>query len=208
MKQKIAIIGAGGLGREVLALLRSLPEQFEVMGFFDDVVPKGQRMMDVPVLGHVKNINTESVAAVIAIGDPLVKEKIAASITNPGITFPVIIHPAAIIGDTQSVKIGAGSILTAGTNLTVDIIIGKHVLINLNTTIGHNVRIGDFTSVMPGVNLAGEVQLGTGVLIGSGANVINKVTIGDKAKIGSGAVVIRDIPARATAVGVPANVIK
>lgn len=208
MKQKIAIIGAGGLGREVLALLRALPEQFEVMGFFDDVVSKGQRIMDVPVLGPVKNINTESVAAVIAIGNPQIKEKIAASLVNSGVTFPVIIHPTAIIGDRESVRIGAGSILTAGTNLTIDIVIGKHVLINLNTTIGHNVRIGDYTSVMPGVNLAGEVQLGAGVLIGSGANVINKVTIGEKAKIGSGAVVIRDIPAGVTAVGVPANVIK
>lgn len=208
MKERIAIIGAGGLGREILALLRSIPDRYDVIGFFDDRVPKGERIMNLPVLGPVKNINDEPVSTVIAIGDPQVKEKIAAGILNPAVKFLTIIHPSVIIGDLESVQLGEGSILTAGTNLTVDIIIGKHVLINLNSTIGHNVRIGDFTSVMPGVNLAGDVQLGRGVLIGSGSNVINKVMIGAEAKIGSGSVVIRDIPAGATAVGVPANVIK
>lgn len=208
MKEKIAIIGAGGLGREVLALIRSMPERYQVMGFYDDMVPKSETIMGLPVLGSIKNINNHPVHTVIAIGNPHVKEKVASLITNPQVKFLTIIHPSVILGDRSSVKIGEGSILAAGANLTVDIAIGKHVLINLNSTIGHNVHIGNFTSVMPGVNLAGDVHLGTGVLLGSGSNVINKVTIGDGAKIGSGSVVIHDISARVTAVGVPANVIK
>ena len=49
--------------------------------------------------------------------------------------------------------------------------------------------------------------LGDGVFIGAGAKVIGGVVIGDGARIGANAVVIEDVPAHATAVGVPARVI-
>ena len=44
--------------------------------------------------------------------------------------------------------------------------------------------------------------------VGMGAQVIQCLTIGEGATIGAGAVVIEDVPAHATAVGVPARVIK
>ena len=50
--------------------------------------------------------------------------------------------------------------------------------------------------------------IGDGVFIGAGARILGEVIIGDYAKIGANAVVVHDIPAYATAVGVPARVIK
>ena len=50
--------------------------------------------------------------------------------------------------------------------------------------------------------------LGNHVFVGAGAKIIGGVTIGDHAVIGANAVVTHDIPAYATAVGVPAKVIK
>jgi serine O-acetyltransferase len=46
--------------------------------------------------------------------------------------------------------------------------------------------------------------LGNGVNVGAGAKILGKVTIGDGATIGANAVVVKDVPAGATAVGVPA----
>jgi serine O-acetyltransferase len=43
--------------------------------------------------------------------------------------------------------------------------------------------------------------------IGAGAKILGGVTIGDHAKIGANAVVLCDVPAAATAVGIPARVI-
>lgn len=50
--------------------------------------------------------------------------------------------------------------------------------------------------------------IGDGVFIGAGARVLGEIIIGDYAKIGANAVVVTDIPDHATAVGVPARVIK
>ena len=50
--------------------------------------------------------------------------------------------------------------------------------------------------------------IGSHVFIGAGARVLGGVTIGDHAKIGANAVVMDDIPAYATAVGVPARIVK
>ena len=44
------------------------------------------------------------------------------------------------------------------------------------------------------------------MVIGAGARVLGEITIGDGATIGANAVVIRDVPAGASAAGVPAVV--
>lgn len=50
--------------------------------------------------------------------------------------------------------------------------------------------------------------IGNKVFIGAGARVLGGITIGDDAIIGANAVVIDDLPAGATAVGVPARVVR
>jgi serine O-acetyltransferase len=46
------------------------------------------------------------------------------------------------------------------------------------------------------------------VLIGAGACILGPVTIGRGARIGANAVVMVDVPAGATAVGVPARIVR
>lgn len=50
-------------------------------------------------------------------------------------------------------------------------------------------------------------QIGNHVFLGDGAKVVGNVRVGDHAVIGVSSVVTRDIPANATAVGIPAKVI-
>lgn len=50
-------------------------------------------------------------------------------------------------------------------------------------------------------------DLGDGVLVGAGARVLGGIRLGDGCSVGANAVVIDDVPAGATAVGVPARVI-
>ncbi|HEX2648272.1 MAG TPA: serine acetyltransferase [Candidatus Dormibacteraeota bacterium] len=49
--------------------------------------------------------------------------------------------------------------------------------------------------------------LGSGVMVGAGARVLGPITLGDGCMVGANAVVITDVPAGATAVGVPARII-
>ena len=50
--------------------------------------------------------------------------------------------------------------------------------------------------------------LGNNVLVGAGAKVLGPITIRENARIAAGAVVLQDVPANATAVGVPAQIVR
>ena len=108
----------------------------------------------------------------------------------------------------SNVLVGEGSIICAGTILTTDIKIGRHVILNLCCTVGHDSLIGDFCSFMPAVNISGEVNIGEGVYVGTGAKIINQLEIGEETIVGAGAVVAKSLPAKCTAVGIPAKPIR
>ena len=73
-------------------------------------------------------------------------------------------------------------------------------------------RIGRNCSIIAAVTLGLRndhtfPSIGDDVFIGAGARVLGGIRIGDGARIGANAVVINDVPAGATAVGVPARVL-
>ncbi|MBC8152747.1 MAG: acetyltransferase [Bacteroidetes bacterium] len=208
--KNIAIYGAGGLGREMLLLIqqinRVLPT-WTVAGFFDDGVPAGTMINGFSVLGNLKTLNQwpDALAVILAIGKPGVKQAVVEQIINPTVWYPILIHPSVAVADENVTVIGEGSILSAGTILTTNITMGRHVFVNLKCTIGHDVVLSDFCALMPGVSVSGEVGLGEGVYVGTGAILLNRITIGANTIIGAGAVVTRSLPNNCTAVGVPAR---
>lgn len=142
----------------------------------------------------------------MTIGDPIVKKEIFQKIKNPLVKFPILIHPSVIISD--KVEIGEGSIICAGNIITVNIKIGKHVIINLDCTIGHDAIINDYCSLMPSVNISGETEVGECSYFGTAALTINQRKVGKNVIIGANSSVIKDIPDNCTAVGSPATPIK
>ena len=95
--------------------------------------------------------------------------------------------------------------------------IGRRVFIDhgMGVVIGETAEIGDDCTLYHGVTLGGtswnkgkrHPTLERGVVIGAGAKVLGPIVIAEGAKIGSNAVVVRDVPAGATAVGIPARII-
>ena len=78
-----------------------------------------------------------------------------------------------------------------------------------------DVKIGDNCSLGPGVLIGtrgggnkGVPVIGNDVYIGVGAKILGGIKIGDRVKIGANAVVLNDVPDGATAVGIPAKVLK
>lgn len=209
---KIAIFGAGGFGREVKWLIdeiNAVQPAWNFIGYFDDDFSHVKNIPSNHCLGGTDVLNEwdEKIALVFAIGNPVVKRKIFQKIINPKISYPTLVHPNVCMGKSN-VEVGEGSILCAGTIITVDIQIGKHVILNLGCTVGHDSIIGDFSSFMPSVNISGEVTIGEAVYVGTGAKIINQLEIGEATVVGAGAVVSKTLPAFCTAVGVPAKPIK
>ena len=211
--KKIAIIGAGGFGREIKMLINQINSQkniYDLIGFFDDNINIKTKIDDYPVLGNISDINSIDfdLNIVIAIGNPQIKKEIIHKIKNEKIQYPNLIHPNASLGDIKFNVLGKGCIITNGVTMTTNIKIGDFVTLNLGCTVGHDVIIGDYSSFMPFVNISGEVIIKDSVYVGTNATIINQIQIGKWATIGAGAVIIRDVPDGATVVGNPGRVIK
>ncbi len=79
------------------------------------------------------------------------------------------------------------------------------IVIHPGAVIGPNCLI--FQQVTIGSGKGGVPTIGGHVDIGAGAKILGGITIGNHARIGANAVVITDVPAGATAVGIPARII-
>ncbi|QXP61873.1 acetyltransferase [Olleya sp. HaHaR_3_96] len=209
---KIAILGAGGFGREIKTLIDSLnnfEKQYDLIGFFDDNIEKGTIVNGLEVLGGVDDINQVDyeMHIVLGVGVPNVKEKLISSISNSKISFPNLVHPSVIMSK-DDVLLGQGNIICAGNILTCNIKIEDFITLNLCCTVGHDTIIRSYSSFMPTVNISGEVEINRSVYVGTGAKIINQLSIGENTIVGAGAVVAKTLPANCTAVGIPAKPIK
>lgn len=101
------------------------------------------------------------------------------------------IHPGATIGRRVFIDHGMG------------VVIGETAIIHDDCTLYHGVTLGG-TSWNKGKR---HPTLEQGVVIGAGAKILGPIAIGAGAKIGSNAVVVKDVPAGATAVGIPARIL-
>lgn len=211
--KRIYIIGAGGFGREVAWLIERInatQPQWELIGFIDDAENKwGTLEGTYPVLGGCELLENsdEEIWVVCAIGNAHVRQKVIEKISGyANVKFATVIDPSVLMSDR--VEIGEGSIVCAGTIFTVDIKIGRHVIINLDCTVGHDAVIEDFVTMYPSVNVSGCSVIEKCVELGTGMQIIQGKTIGHDSIVGAGAVVTKDLPCSCTAVGAPARPIK
>jgi sugar O-acyltransferase (sialic acid O-acetyltransferase NeuD family) len=210
---QIAVYGAGGFGREVAWLASACTigtDPCQPVCFIDDSPShRGLTINKLPVMGLDEARQSFPDAwATLAVGSPQVRERLAEKAAAAGFAFATLIHPR--VERSEWIEIGKGAVICAGNILTVDIVLGHHVQINLDCTIGHDVLMADFGTLAPGVHVSGCVHLGKRVYLGTGAVIINgtpdePLMIGDDTVVGAGACVTKSVPAGQVVVGVPAR---
>lgn len=212
--RRIAIFGAGGFGREVFCLIKSinaLSPQWEVIGFFDDGKPKGEPVGHYgAVLGGIAELNDwrESLAVVIAVGSAQSMKKIAAGINNPFVFFPNIIYPGIMYADEFSVSMGKGNIIQRASYFSCDVKIGDFNIFNGSTVLGHDVVMGSFNILMPAVRISGGATIGDSNFFGINSIVLQGKTVGNGITLSAGSVLMKNPKDGKLYIGNPAKLME
>lgn len=205
------IIGAGGFGREVAWIverINSIKPTWNLKGLIDDNETLwGSKEGEYYVFGGCEYLSAlEDVYVVCAVGSSNVRKKIIEKLKDTSVKFATLVDPSVLY--SNSVKIGEGAIVCAGTIITVNVNIGDHVIVNLDCTIGHDAVIDDFVTIYPSVNVSGNVLIGECSELGTGTQIIQGKKVISNTIIGAGAIVVKDCKESGTYVGSPAKKIK
>jgi sugar O-acyltransferase (sialic acid O-acetyltransferase NeuD family) len=207
MTGRLIIVGAGGHGREALAVARAANrrrDRWHTISLADDGTPAEDTLerVDAELVGDTQWLINNGDEHVIAIGDPSTRRSIAERI---GRSAPAValVDPSAWLGD--DVILDDGAMLYPGAICTTNVRIGHHSHVNCGVIVSHDCRVGDFVSLSPGVRLNGDVTIKDGAFLGTGAVVLPGRTVGQGAVVGAGAVVVDDVAPATTVIGVPAR---
>lgn len=161
MSKPIVIAGAGGLGKELACLINDLPD-YELVGFYDDGLPVGQTILGkYPVLGSTQNLidNKDEFAVAIAFGNPSTRKKVWEKLqVNSNLSFPVLIHPQALLMNKDRITLGQGTVIFPFSILTTDIELGDNCLVHTRASVHHDVTVGSHSVIMPGARLVMSEQ--------------------------------------------------
>ena len=207
--KKVAIIGAGELGIQILHLLLESGE-YEISGFYDDLIPLDTVLLDKynvlnktsEIMSDFNNMRFDVLA--IGIGyKHMDKRKEFYDYFSKSIPFATIIHNSCIIHPTSIIE--KGSVLYPGCIIDKNVHIGQNVLLNLGVIISHDSIIENNSFFAPSATLGGFVKIQESCFIGIGVNIIDNITITKEVILGAGALVINNIKKPGKYIGFPAK---
>lgn len=209
VNHEIFILGAGGMARETLDIYIDLGKEKNIKGFLEENCQRKGKLLngkEIQDISYLEKLSKKEERYLIAAIGSTKRKRLIESLEDKRYKFDTVIHPNATF--SKWVKIGEGSIVTAGTVMTCQIEIGRHVILNLGTLVCHDATIGDYTTLSPGVKVMGYASIGKEVYVGTNATIREKVKIADGAIVAAGAVVTQDVPEMALVAGIPAKVKK
>ena len=154
--------------------------------------------------------------------DPAARSKLEIFLLYPGV-HAVLYHRAAHWMYQHNLKFTARCVsqwsrFWTGIEIHPGAKIGRRLVIDhgMGIVIGETAEIGDDCLLYHGVTLGGTGKdqgkrhptIGNNVMISCGAKVLGPFKVGDNARIASNAVVLREVPESATAVGIPAQIVR
>ena len=154
--------------------------------------------------------------------DPAARSKLEVLLLYPGV-HATMYHQAAHFCYCHNLKFLARTIsqwsrFWTGIEIHPGAKIGRRLVIDhgMGIVIGETAEIGDDCLLYHGVTLGGTGKdqgkrhptIGNNVLVSTGAKVLGPFKVGAGARIAANAVVLKEIPENATAVGVPARVVR
>lgn len=201
MKDKAIIVGAF---HEIIELAEE--SGLQIVGMIDN--EKKGFYRSYPILSNdngapLLSKSLRRIPLIITPDLPRIRIKLFDFYSQLGFSFISLVSLKAKI--SKSVRIGLGTIIQDGVNVSAEANIGKFVKLNSVCNIMHNSEIGEFTTIAPNAVVLGYVTIGKCCYIGANATILPNISIGDNTIIGAGAVVTRNVPCGKVMVGNPAR---
>lgn len=208
MKQLI-IVGAGGLGREVLQYAReALAGQYEIKGFLDDNPHELEHRgydLGVGILGSTQDyFPTEDEYFLVAVGKTDTRHMLVERLTSRGAQFATMVHPKAYVA--PSARLAEGCIISPFATVATFTRIESHVVLGFYAHVGHDSQVGSYGVLSPYAAINGGVVLEKRVFLGTHATVTPGLMVGEDVQIAAGAVVYQNVPAHRLVVGNPGKI--
>ena len=179
---RLLIVGAGGHGRSVAeAVLEA--GIYTLAGFVDDGAPALRQVWEYPVLGTTAELGEcrrHAGAALVGIGNNMVRERLQARLTALGFEVITVIHPRAVV--SPRAVIGPGCALMASAIVGTEARLGAGVIVNNGAVVDHHCVVEDFGHLGTNTTMAGGTMLGRSAWMQAGA------ALGYGVKVEAGAV--------------------
>ena len=200
MADKLAIVGAGGAGRSLLALLRQIDRSADC--FYEEASHfQAREVMDLPVR-MLEDFEPDRHQLLLAIGAP--RERIRLAETLPPQTrFASCVHPQAFL--LEPLEIPPGTIIYPMTYLSRNIRLGPHSLIMTGTILGHDLRLGAGLTTSAHVSVGGGANIGEAVFCGLNSAIRDGIRVADDVVLGMGAIAVKDLSEPGVYIGNPAR---
>ena len=183
MKEKLLLVGAGGLGRVVSEHAGKTYE----CAFLDDGKPSGTLVCGVPVIGTVKDLEKfypEYDKLVVTIGNNPLRERIYQQAARIGYTFPNIILSSVYI--SPYAQIGQGCIFLNNAVIQNGTKVGNGVILNPGVEIHHDSEVQDYALIYTNTVVRSLAVVGKRAHIGSTLTISNEVKVPDDGVVENG----------------------
>ena len=194
--KRLALIGTKEFAEQILYFAKRT-EEFEFVGYFDNIEPVGRIINGYPVLGKVDEAEQfyqkgiyDCIFIVVGYTRFDLREQFY-ELLKGKVPFANIIDPTAEIG--RDVKLGEG--IYVGRNAIIDdeSIIEDNVFIHRNNMIGHNSIVHKHSYLSGLDHMAGFCEIGERVFIGLSVCIADHISICDDVWIGIGCIVAKKI---------------
>ena len=213
--KQILSVGCGGFSLEIIKYLKDYsdynPGQIQILGFLDPYlnnVRKKQALLackkKVKFFKKIKDIKLKkNVYSLIAIGNPIKREKCKIELKKNKIKLFTLIHPKSFI--YESSKIAPGCIAAPFSYVGPMAKLEENVILNIFSSVGHHSIVKKSSILSPYATLNSKSTVGNMSFLGTHSTVVTGASLGDNSKLSAGSILYTRLSKGMLANGNPAE---
>lgn len=204
--KKVAIIGFGVLGKQVLHFLKESNEIEKLLVFDDFVIENDQGATVLPLKNYAgEEFKDYDFHIGIGYKHLAVRKEIVNQLKLLKRSIPSLIHPSCYISPHSTIH--EACILFPKCNIDQNVVMASGNILHNSVTVSHDCTISECNYFSPSVTLCGNVQIGTCSFIGAGTTLSNGVAVGDNVRIGVASCITKKVDSDTSVIGNPQRIL-